>query len=360
MSSWLCLVAPSTQLDCPGLTITASYNPHDAETDEQLAYEREILSKGFLGSGASEAQPRAYPEHGGDGDHTSDRGLNFASLSSGSSDHGGKPGGFRAGVRGFISDLKPAVKSIKSFVTLDSQLSKDLYDVNIFPEVAQTARVRRSAGIGPEEQAFLAKRKARVRDQFAKYMGWDPSAVHPDDVPTIAFGGSGGGYRAMLAVLGYSLAMKQAGFWDLLTYMSGVSGSCWAIAAYYTFGAADMNTVIEHCKKRLSPHHPLSPDAIGKLLGTSRGDYETLGPLIQKQKSGLQTVPMDLYAVFTTGYLFMQPDPMLKPLTGAEAEIPGYHKSWWKWSEARKYLDDGSEPLPILTAIRYVIPTGTP
>ncbi len=76
---------------------------------------------------------------------------------------------------------------------------------SIFPEVAHTAKVRRSASIGPEEKEFLAKRRIKVRDQFAKYMGWDPAAVHPDDVPTIAFGGSGGGYRAMLAVLGYSL-----------------------------------------------------------------------------------------------------------------------------------------------------------
>ncbi len=65
-----------------------------------------------------------------------------------------------------------------------------------------------------------------MRDQFATYMGLDPSQVHPDDVPTLAFGGSGGGYRAMLAVLGYSVAMKQAGLWDLLVYIAGVSGSC--------------------------------------------------------------------------------------------------------------------------------------
>ncbi|KAH8888730.1 FabD/lysophospholipase-like protein [Thozetella sp. PMI_491] len=301
-------------------------------------------------------QPPPYSESasGSAEGHTQSRGLFSAPPSAENTE--AKSGGFRSAIKDLVSDLKPAVKSIKSFVTLDGQLGKDITDVNLFPEVARTAQVRHGIDIGPEEKEYLLKRKARVRDQFARYMGWDPSAVHPDDVPTVAFGGSGGGYRAMLAVLGYTLAMKQAGMWDLLTYVSGVSGSCWAIAAYFTFGGASVESVIEHCKKRLSPHHPLSPDAIGKLLGAARGDYQTLGPLIQKQKSGLHTVPMDLYAVFTTGYLFMQPDPMLNPGKGAEAEVPGYHKAWWKWTDARKHLEGGEEPLPIMTAIRHERP----
>jgi phospholipase A2 len=74
--------------------------------------------------------------------------------------------------------------------------------------------------------------------------------------------------------------------------------------------------------------------------------------LIVKKKSGLHTLPMDLYSVFTTGYLFMQHDPMINPGGSAEAEIPGYHHAWWKWSSAQQFLTTGAEPLPILTAIR--------
>lgn len=115
-----------------------------------------------------------------------------------------------------------------------------------------------------------------------------------------------------------------------------------------------MNKVIDHCKARLSPLHPLSPEAIQRTLNVPRGDYETLGPLIQKHKSGLSTVPMDLYAVFTTGYLFYQEDPMIQPMGSAEAEVPGYHRAWWKWTQAQSFLANGTEPLPILTAIRKV------
>jgi cytosolic phospholipase A2 len=102
----------------------------------------------------------------------------------------------------------------------------------------------------------------------------------------------------------------------------------------------------------MHPHHPLSKDAIQMLLGSPRGDYETLGPLIQKQKAGLETVAMDLYSVFTTGYLFLQEDPILQPGGSAKAEVAGYHRAWWTWSTAQEHLKNGTEPLPILTAIR--------
>lgn len=130
----------------------------------------------------------------------------------------------------------------------------------------------------------------------------------------------------------------------------------WAIAAYYAFGDADFEKVIDHCKKRLAPHHPLSPEAVQKLLSSSKGHYETLGPLVQKSKSGLHTVPMDMYAVFTTGYLFMQEDPMVNPMGAASSEVAGYHRAWWKWTDAKCHLQDGAEPLPILTAIRHERP----
>lgn len=244
----------------------------------------------------------------------------------------------------------------KSFISLDSRVTKDIYDVNLFPEVAKVASVRRGPELCPEEQAYLAERKLHVRDHFAKYMGWDASSIHPDDVPTIAFGGSGGGYRAMLGFLGYAQAFQQTGLWDLLTYIAGVSGSCWTLGALYTFADGSTEKLIEHCKQRLSPHHPLSPDAIQKVLGTPKGDYQTIGPLIQKHRSGLHTVSMDLYSVFTTGYLFMQHDPTIDLGGRATKEVAGYHQAWLKWSSAQKHLAKGAAPLPLLTAIRHERP----
>lgn len=316
----------------------------DEETEEQVAYEKEMLK---------------WPHHrNADGGHDDDEQKQALDRSIGDLSSPEKTGGFGDRIKHFVQHLKPTVKATKNFFSLESRLTKELDDPVRFPEIAQQATVRKGLALCPDELAYLVARKSKIRGRFAQYLGVDPSEVHPDDIPTIAFGGSGGGYRAMLAMLGYSLAMKDAGLWDLLTYIAGVSGSCWAIAAYYTLGHGSMDAVVAHCKSRLSPHHPLSPEAIGKLLGSARGDYETLGPLIQKARSGLHTVPMDLYAVFTTGYLFMEgEDPVLQPPGAAVSEVPGlHHRAWWKWTHAQRLLERGAEPLPILTAIRHERP----
>lgn len=89
------------------------------------------------------------------------------------------------------------------------------------------------------------------------------------------------------------------------------------------------------------------------------GPALTLGPLVQKHRSGLDTVAMDLYSVFTTGYLFLGSDPALDPKkVGHEPkkELAGSHASWLKWSSAIAHLEQGQEPLPLLTAIRHERP----
>jgi cytosolic phospholipase A2 len=193
---------------------------------------------------------------------------------------------------------------------VESNITKDLRNPQRFPQVSRVAEVRRGADISPSEKVFVQDRRIHTRNHFARYIGLNLDQIHPDDVPTVAFGGSGGGFRAMIAYMGYSEELKRAGLWDLLTFVSGVSGSCWAIASYYTFGEASMTKVIEHCKKRLSPYHPLSPDAVRTLLKSK--PHETLGPIVAKRHSGLHSVAMDLYSVFTTGYLFLVGRPVVK------------------------------------------------
>lgn len=154
----------------------------------------------------------------------------------------------------------------------------------------------------------------------------------------------------MISVLGYAQEMKSTGLWDLFTYVAGVSRSCWALAAYYTFGRASVQKVIDNCKERLHPHHPLSAEAIRKLLTVADGPYVTLGPLAQKHYSGLHTVSMDLYSVFTTGYVFLHHHPPSKQ------DPTGHNHEWYKWTTTGGFLEDGKEPLPIMTAIRHERP----
>ncbi len=248
------------------------------------------------------------------------------------------------------------IKIIKSMTALEAGVKKEISDPTIFPEVEKVAEVRRGIELCPEEQAFLAKRKVKTREAFARYLGLELESVHPDDVPTVSFGGSGGGFRAMIGTLGYCEEMRRAGLWDCLTYVSGVSGSCWSLAAYYTFGGASMTKVIEHCKTRLAPYHPLSGEAIRTILSTPGGARTTLGPLIQKSRSGLDTVAMDLYSVFTTGWIFFQDDPASHPGGYAKKEVAGFQRSWYRLSSAREHTDSGAEPMPIMTAIRHERP----
>ena len=248
------------------------------------------------------------------------------------------------------------VKIMKGMTALETRVKKEMFDPSIFPEVQDIARVRRGLQLCEEEKAFLEKRKLHVRDAFSRYFNLNPQDVHPDDVPTVSFGGSGGGFRAMIACLAYCEALKRAGLWECLTYVAGVSGSCWSLAAYYTFGQASMQNVIDHCKKRFSPHHPLSGEAIRTLLSTPGGAKTTLSPLIQKKHSGLETVAMDLYSVFTTGWIFFQDDPSALPGGSVKRGFAGYQHSWYRYSSAREYTDSGSEPLPIMTAIRHERP----
>ena len=251
------------------------------------------------------------------------------------------------------------VSIIKAAFKVETTIGKELKDVARHPEIAKTATIRRGFELAPEEIQFRDARKVKTRDAFCRYLGVDPSEVHVDDVPVVAFGGSGGGYRAMIGMLGYGNEMKRTGLWDLLTYVSGVSGSCWSLAAYYTWAGASMDSVIEHCKQRLHPYHPLSPEAIRGVLHAPGGAAKTLGPLVQKHRSGLSTVAMDLYSVFTTGHLFLIHDPALEPPglhgPGIQSEVAG-NDQWFKWTSAKSHLVDGSEPLPILTAIRHERP----
>jgi phospholipase A2 len=271
-------------------------------------------------------------------------------------------------VRAFWSNtVKPAfpeaiadLSILKNAIKVEHQVSQDIKDSSLFPEIRQVAEVRRGLGLAQQEVTFRAQRKLRVREHFAKYLGVSSEDVHPDDVPVVAFGGSGGGFRAMIGYMGYCEEMRKAGLWDVLTYVSGVSGSCWAMAMYFTFADTTWGQAIEHCKEILSPHHPLSPEAIRATLDAPGGAYATLGPLVEKHKSGLTTVAMDLYSVFTTGHLFKKKQATLnsthsfhKPHVASKA---GENHGWYKWTAASQFLEGGAQPLPILTAIRHERP----
>ncbi|TAQ88203.1 hypothetical protein B7494_g3473 [Chlorociboria aeruginascens] len=253
-------------------------------------------------------------------------------------------------VKPTFSEATTDIHIVKNAIQVETHSKSETRDPMRFPEIMKTAEVRQGLELCLQERRFLKMRKSRVREAFATYSGLDIEDVHPDDVPIVGFGGSGGGFRAMIGVLGYCEEMKTNGLWDLFTYIAGVSGACWSLAAHYTFAEASWDNFLANCKERLYPYHPLSGEAIRELLSTPDGAYVTLGPIVQKHQSDLHIVAMDLYSVFITGHIFLRRDAI------TQLKVAGHENNWYKWTSAREHLADGKEPLPIITAVRHERP----
>ena len=95
------------------------------------------------------------------------------------------------------------------------------------------ASIRTGNGLHPEERAYLAKRKPKVKLALEKLLG---RKLTDKQVPTIAMIGSGGGYRAMLGTTGFLNGAQKIGLLDTVTYITALSGSTWALAPWISTG----------------------------------------------------------------------------------------------------------------------------
>lgn len=235
---------------------------------------------------------------------------------------------------------------------IKSLLRRDETDLKTFPEVKLDAFVRRSSSLHQDEEDFIKARRHRISCQGDKYLHTflglaEDEIVDPSDVPLIALGGSGGGYRAMYGFAAFISASKEMGLWDCLAWTAGVSGSCWTLAGYYTFAEQSILRLTQHylsVARELA--HPLSLHALDTVARSSQGIYFLLGPLIRKTNSpgrDIGLVVMDLYATLTTTYQFLSRRPRSK-LSRATFQFSKV------WKRAR--LSHGAEPMPILTAVR--------
>lgn len=234
---------------------------------------------------------------------------------------------------------------------MKKQLRIDDNDSKIYPEINWDANVRRSTSLHHEEQRFIELRKHRISSRGTNslhdFLGLPKDEnVDPVDVPLIALGGSGGGYRAMYGFTGFISASKKLGLWDCLTWTAGVSGSCWTIAAYYTIASQSSTRLIQHylaMGKEFT--HPLSLPALTNVAGRRKGVYFLIGPLVRKVQSGIIGLGvMDIYATLTTAYqLISRSDPG----AGLSRTTFQFSKVW-----TRTGLDRGIAPIPIFTAVR--------
>ncbi|TQV96606.1 hypothetical protein V2A60_003008 [Cordyceps javanica] len=245
---------------------------------------------------------------------------------------------------GFIRKLQHELSDAPG--SLAEDLWAEAHDPSVNPEIRYKAEVRVSGDLCPDEKEFLARRKKKTRAALAKYLEIDESDIHPDDIPTIAMCGSGGGLRALVAGTGSLLAASEDGLFDCATYTAGVSGSCWLQLLYLTsFNKGSIPSLLEHLKARTSTHIAYPPVALQAFtsLPTSRPLLSGVIEKIRGDKNadfGL----VDIYGLLL-GARFLVPKGEL-----------GVNDRDFKISNQREILKDGDRPLPIYTAVRHEIP----
>lgn len=95
------------------------------------------------------------------------------------------------------------------------------------PHAKTVAIVRHSSELAVQEKQLLQKRDPLIKQKIKQVLG-----VNVTTVPRIALCCSGGGYRAMLATLGFVKGMRDIGVLDMSSYMVGLSGSTWLLAPW--------------------------------------------------------------------------------------------------------------------------------
>ncbi|KAI9879303.1 MAG: hypothetical protein M1830_008954 [Pleopsidium flavum] len=245
---------------------------------------------------------------------------------------------------GYITKLQREMSMAPG--SLADEIWREAHDVDINPEITWDASVRVGKALGREEKAFRRKRKEYTTAALANYLGLKEGEVHPDDVPTIAMCGSGGGLRALVAGAGSYLSAQEAGLFDCVTYTAGVSGSCWLQTLYNSsLGGRRHDKLVEHLKNRIGVHIAFPLTALS-LLNTAPTNKFLLSGFVEKLK-GNPTANFGLVDI----YGLMLAARLLVP----RGEL-GVEDRDLKISNQRAYVDRGFNPMPIYTAVRHEIP----
>ncbi|KAK0637294.1 acyl transferase/acyl hydrolase/lysophospholipase [Bombardia bombarda] len=230
--------------------------------------------------------------------------------------------------------------------SLADEIWREAHDPTINPEINYAAKVRVSEHLCDDEQEFLSRRRKVTAVALAKYLGIDEKDVHPDDVPVIAVSSSGGGLRALVAGTGSYLATAEDGLFDCVTYMSGVSGSCWLQSLFYSsITGGDLHRAIDHLKARINLHIAYPPAAFNSLISAPTNKYLLSG--MMEKAMGNPDAGFGLVDAYGT-------------LLAARLLVPkgelGVNERDFKLSNQKKYIQYGQNPLPIYTAVRHEIP----
>lgn len=247
-------------------------------------------------------------------------------------------------IPGYIQKLQRELSMAPG--SLADEIWQEAHDPFINPEIERSASVRVSNDLCDEEQAFLGFRKQVTAIALAKYLGVPEEEVHPEDVPTIAMVGSGGGLRALVAGTGSMMAAHEAGLFDCVTYTAGVSGSCWLQVLFNSsLSEQRFDKLVDHLKARLGIHIAYPPVALSAVNSAPTNKF-LLSGFVEKLKGdpnsdfGL----VDVYGLLLSARLLVPK---------GELEVDSRDL---KLSNQREHIKHGEFPMPIYTAVRHEIP----
>lgn len=117
---------------------------------------------------------------------------------------------------------------------LQRNVSSEIVDqLSNNPYTTTQAHVRVGSAVCMQEQQFVAMRLLRVKSACEQLLGM---TLSPNEVPRIAWCCSGGGYRAMLSVLGSLRGAQKCNLFDTILYNATLSGSAWGVASWIQSG----------------------------------------------------------------------------------------------------------------------------
>ncbi|KAJ8333345.1 hypothetical protein SKAU_G00422410 [Synaphobranchus kaupii] len=140
-------------------------------------------------------------------------------------------------------------------VTVSIPVGKDEIDLQLkAKDCSDELDVRLGFDIPVEEKLFLEKRRALVSRALQEVLHL-PSAPKPQQLPVVAVVGSGGGTRAMTGLCGSLIGLQSLGLLDAVSYITGVSGSTWAMASLYAhanWSQGALQTCVSALKEEIS------------------------------------------------------------------------------------------------------------
>lgn len=187
---------------------------------------------------------------------------------------------------------------------------------------SSSLRIRQGSDVCKDEKAILSVRLKKARSVLEATL---QRSIEEDLIPTIGIAGSGGGYRAMISMIGFLTALEKNQILDATSYIATVSGSGWALGTWlaHEFSLANLKDF-------------LRTQLMNEFTVTSLNWSSITRTLFQKIKYGQPVNECDAWASLLSHTLL--------------SDLPG-NGELIHFSSLAPKIQTGAFPYPILTAL---------